>query len=170
MTAYLQQFPYGNLLMIAILISLLYLAYHTFLYRSLIVSKKVILVGCSIFYAVFFASVYLLPKSFHASPYAPSIPLQQIPFQTILHSDYRSILGNILMLLPGSLLFYLHCGSLKKSTIFAVLLPLSIEPLQFLINTLSHFPNFVIDIDDLILQFLGSMLGLLFVIIGLQIS
>ena len=51
-------------------------------------------------------------------------------------------------------------ASVKKISIISILAGIFIEPIQLLINLITGFPNYVIDIDDFMLQIAGILVGL----------
>ncbi|PEL13499.1 VanZ family protein [Bacillus sp. AFS017336] len=91
---------------------------------------------------------------------------QFVPFHTIFDSIkydlWIQIIGNIALLLPIPLLFVvLKSKNLPfyKNFIFGLTLTISIELIQLLINYSTKYPNKVMDIDDVILNMIGILLG-----------
>ena len=91
--------------------------------------------------------------------------VQLIPFHSISEfvdgRAYLQIGGNILLLMPLPIfLFYL----LKKNTGKAILLSsifftIGIECIQLIISWSTSFPSRIFDVDDIILNFFGAVIG-----------
>ena len=63
--------------------------------------------------------------------------------------------------MPIPILIYIILrASVKKISIISILAGIFIEPIQLLINLITGFPNYVIDIDDFMLQIAGILVGL----------
>lgn len=90
---------------------------------------------------------------------------QLIPFKTICgvgsYNFFKQIICNILMFIPFSILVKGIKSNLKgwQVILMGVICSLFIELLQLCINILTRFPNRVCDIDDLILNSIGVILG-----------
>ncbi len=92
---------------------------------------------------------------------------QLIPFKTILdvvsaHTWKMQIIGNILLLLP--LPFFISIfkkGNLRlsKALIYTLITSIGIEIVQLLINVITRVPNKVADVDDILLNTLGGLIG-----------
>ncbi|MFD2618544.1 VanZ family protein [Terrilactibacillus laevilacticus] len=91
-----------------------------------------------------------------------------IPFRTIVSQvshfsfyNYEQLFGNIILLAPLCF-FFLHFNlvTMKKSFLIMLYFSLSIEIIQFVIIDAMFFGHRVIDIDDIILNALGSGLGI----------
>lgn len=61
---------------------------------------------------------------------------------------------------PLPLLAFAHTRSIKKAVVWALAIAILIEPLQLVIDLATGFPSFVVDVDDMMLQVLGSVAGL----------
>ncbi len=89
-----------------------------------------------------------------------------VPFLTIgeylADRNWLQLLGNALIFTPFPLLLRANFPSLKRAGFYTIIAAtlLLIEPLQALINLLWHGPVNVIDIDDLLLNAAGCLLGL----------
>lgn len=165
MITYISQIPYGAILITAGVIWILYMGFYKIKHKCTMSLSQAIKSGVSIAYIVLFITLYATPASYRPAREGPYLILQLIPFNTIKYSNYISTFGNMLMLLFVPILLYLNLNSLKKTCIFAVLIPVLIEPGQFIIDWLTRFPNFVVDVDDFMLQFAGSMIGLLLILL-----
>lgn len=104
--------------------------------------------------------VQKLQNEFSLSPY------QIIPFKTIknclLTSAWKvQIIGNILLLMPIPLFigFLSKNFSIKKTLLAGIFTSISIELIQFITNVITQFPNRVADIDDILLNTVGIILG-----------
>ncbi len=92
------------------------------------------------------------------------IPLKTIS-QVIKYNTWKmQLIGNILLLLP--LPIFIKILSRKDFTIFklfsiCLLVSISIEATQFIIDLITKFPNKIADIDDIILNSIGSLIGVL---------
>jgi glycopeptide antibiotics resistance protein len=100
-----------------------------------------------------------------------TIYLQLIPFRTISEMLgkpfwFTQIIGNIVFLFPVPVFLGLICFNKKISCInmicLGVFISLFIEVTQYCINEITNFPNCVTDIDDLILNSIGVLLGTFF--------
>jgi glycopeptide antibiotics resistance protein len=90
-----------------------------------------------------------------------------IPFKTIteyiMTGNKVQIFGNILITVPILFLIALSFRKLtfKKSFLISLIVTLSIEPIQLIINLVLNSSANIIDIDDLILNLIGCMMGAL---------
>ncbi|SES97338.1 VanZ family protein [[Clostridium] polysaccharolyticum] len=91
------------------------------------------------------------------------------PFKTIIltlssANWEKQILGNIVMFVPFSFFILLisQSGKLKyrKALFLSALSSFIIEATQLIINEASNFPNRVVDIDDIILNSAGALIGI----------
>ena len=93
---------------------------------------------------------------------------QLIPFKTIIDAFEKGIwiiqvLGNIILLFPLPFFLDLLSKKQKSNTFFLVtgfLVCISIEGMQLLIDIIFIIRSHVFDIDDIILNFLGIILGI----------
>ena len=107
------------------------------------------------FYCVFLIDIYFSPTVIRKS--IDSI----IPFKTLKNLGFISIAGHIVLTMPIPILIYIILrASVKKISIISILAGIFIEPIQLLINLITGFPNYVIDIDDFMLQIAGILVGL----------
>lgn len=73
----------------------------------------------------------------------------------------ENILGNIVMFIPLGVflpLLYDKFKSIKKTVIFAILMSISIETIQFFVRYIGEFRSS--DIDDVILNTIGAFIGI----------
>lgn len=115
------------------------------------------------FILCFLIGIYFSPtvirKSFDSI--SPWLTLQTIPFKTLKNLGFISIAGHIVLTMPIPILIYIILrASVKKISIISILAGIFIEPIQLLINLITGFPNYVIDIDDFMLQIAGILVGL----------
>lgn len=111
----------------------------------------------------------ILLRPWHAGSVKAAVPytvafnlvLGKTIFSHFSENNYLPLVGNLLITFP--LPIFMHLGfkqlSLKTVAVFSLLLVLVIEPSQLLINHLTHFPNHIIDIDDLLLNTCGCFAG-----------
>jgi glycopeptide antibiotics resistance protein len=128
------------------------------------------------FYVLVMIKLVILPihmpgKSYNAADWQQVSFLQIIPFATIIQmlsngNWFIQILGNIGVCLPVSFFLYYYSGKLKLMThlIFGIFLSVMFELCQFIINVITNYPNRVVDIDDVLLNVLGVMLGYIIII------
>jgi len=103
---------------------------------------------------------------------------QVIPFNTIkytltsLSAFIRQDLGNIILLFPIPIIigFIKKHFQVKKTIVFGVLVSITIELLQLLINVITKYPAHVCDVDDLILNSIGVVIGVAFFLIIRKIN
>ena len=103
------------------------------------------------FYCVFLIDIYFSPTVIRKSidSISPWMTLQTIPFKTLKNLGFISIAGHIVLTMPIPILIYIILrASVKKISIISILAGIFIEPIQLLINLITGFPNYVIDIDD----------------------
>ncbi|MFD4707943.1 VanZ family protein [Gottfriedia sp. NPDC058432] len=88
------------------------------------------------------------------------------PFNTILksieHDLWIQVIGNILLLLPIPVLYVVLKRKIlrfHKNFLIGLFLTVSIEIIQLGINYITGYPNKVMDIDDVILNVIGILLG-----------
>ncbi|MFY0758879.1 VanZ family protein [Metabacillus dongyingensis] len=134
-------------------------------------TKQLFFLGSTIFYLLSVFKLTLLPIiiRFNKEAY-PDVPwdyyYQLVPFKTILSAfeygnDFQ-VFGNLLILLPLPILLGLlknGASTFIKSLILVFTVSLSIELVQLVINFTTGVPNKVADIDDLILNTIGGVIG-----------
>jgi glycopeptide antibiotics resistance protein len=118
-----------------------------------------------------FLPIHMPGKSYNPADWQHISFLQMIPFATITQmlsngNWFIQILGNIGVCLPVSFFLYYYSGKLKLMThlIFGIFLSMMFELCQFAINMITNYPNRVVDIDDVLLNVSGVMLGYLAII------
>lgn len=134
-------------------------------------TKQLILIGSTIFYYLSVFKLTLLPITirFNKESY-PDVPwdyyYQLVPFKTIMSAfEYGNdiqVYGNLLILLPLPILLGLlknGTSTFIRSLILVFTVSLSIELIQLVINITTGVPNKVADIDDLILNTIGGVIG-----------
>ncbi len=99
--------------------------------------------------------------------------IQLIPFKTIseiilninsLKVTFLQIFGNILLILPISMfLYFIKNFSRKRNILSCFLVSFSIEIIQLVMNYITHVPSHVCDIDDIILNMVGAIIGMILV-------
>lgn len=163
MRTYLSQFPYNDLFVLSCQIWILYIGYYLLKHKSYIGFRKLIISGFTVLYIVFFWQLYVRIPPCRAIGKSPYVILQMVPFHTIKHSNYISTFGNLVMLIFLPIALYLNLGSFKWTWIVSIFISVMIEPVQFLIDWMTRFPQYVVDIDDTIMQMSGCIIGLLLV-------
>ncbi|WP_159444318.1 VanZ family protein [Eubacterium uniforme] len=101
--------------------------------------------------------------------------IQTIPFQTIksnltpiTFAGIIQIFGNIILLMPVAIIIVWIIE--EKNIIFVLSLGLFVsiivEGMQYIINALTLYPSHEVDVDDLILNYLGYilMIGVIYII------
>jgi glycopeptide antibiotics resistance protein len=92
--------------------------------------------------------------------------VQLIPFKTLLpylqEGNVVQILGNIFICSPLPAILFLNFPklALKRKIRLSLFITALIEPLQFIFNYLTNTSSHVIDVDDLILNLIGAILGI----------
>ena len=164
MGTYLAQFPFGTLAGLAVVVTGAFAALYFMRHRTSPSLSWLLLRAATIYYLLLFLALFWYPATLRGTQDDASLlPLviQLIPLSTLLHADPVSTWGTFALLVPLPVLVYLHCRSMKRTCAAALVIALLIEPVQLLINTLTGFPNFVVDVDDVLLQLLGCVAGML---------
>ena len=130
--------------------------------------KRNFLFATLIIYIVLVLSVTIFPIPFQIDGYDFEynfIPTASIisEFSFGLSSAIRTVGGNILMLVPFGVLLPLISKnkSFLNALIFSAVFSVSIEILQFIIGLLIGYRYRQVDIDDLLLNILGAVIGYL---------
>ena len=71
---------------------------------------------------------------------------------------------------PLPLLAFAHTRSIRKAVVWALAIAILIEPLQLVIDLATGFPSFVVDVDDMMLQVLGSAAGIVLMALMVHVS
>ena len=71
---------------------------------------------------------------------------------------------------PLPLLAFAHTRSIRKAVVWALAIAILIEPLQLVIDLATGFPSFVVDVDDMMLQVLGSAAGIVLMALMVRVS
>jgi|LGVF01.2.fsa_nt_gb glycopeptide antibiotics resistance protein len=123
------------------------------------------------FYVLVMINLFILPicipgEGYDAVQWQHISFLQLRPFVTINQmlsngNWFIQILGNIGLCIPVPFFLYYYTKKMTVSLhlIFGLFLAISFELSQFIINILSGFPNRVVDVDDVILNVFGVLLG-----------
>ncbi|MCL1879978.1 MAG: VanZ family protein [Actinomycetia bacterium] len=163
--------PAGALLslVVAVLVTIAYAFINRPKMRKLVVflivtflSAFYVIVACHVLFDITKQGIYA-----GTSPYYGNYtPLKTIMlFARNIHSTLflTQIAGNILitMPLPFVLWFYSQRRLMGRVCLVSLMITAAIEPLQLLINIYLGGPANIIDVDDLILNLTGCLLGLL---------
>lgn len=137
--------------------------------------SKFLFISMFIFYILCLIKLTILPMrvtpieemNFDFSYYYQIVPFKTIT-QVIKYNTWNvQLLGNILLLLP----LPIFIGFIKKKASFVNLFfigfitSISIECIQLFIDILTKFPNKLADIDDIILNSVGSLIGAIIITI-----
>ncbi|MGE6631760.1 VanZ family protein [Bacillus sp. NPDC077027] len=170
----LSSLPIGSLLLLVLLF-----VYMRFRYAKKRNQSMYLFTETALAFLFFYTSTLLyltvLPNQFSAAK--DQVSINFIPFHSIyqnfhaLHHGYPAlvylnIIGNILLFVPIG--FLLFCGFKKmtwqKAVLSGFLLSTSIEMLQFLFSTYGIITRSS-DVDDMILNTLGTAIGCMFYIL-----
>ncbi len=159
MATYLSQLSLVGPLALTACIVLLYIASHRLARGRCPTYRHVALISATVLYAAVIGTLFLLPRSLEPAKTAPHVVLQLVPAQSIASGSPIGTIGNLAAFIPLPALVYAHTRSLRATGIVGIAAPALIEPTQLLIDVLTRFPNFVVDIDDLMLQVAGGAIG-----------
>ncbi len=101
---------------------------------------------------------------------------QIIPFKTILnvgrYNFFRQVICNILLFVPFPIFIKVARKEMRrwKAILIGILNSLLIELIQLPTNIITGYPTHVCDIDDLILNSIGTVIGYVIIIILNRIS
>ena len=137
--------------------------------------NKILLIVIFILYMTALISATLFPimydKNLMTSKETPEVRIKLVPFDIIVfeltntsfYIAFVQIIGNVVMTVPFGILFPL-IFQLKRKYLymaFAILLPVSIESLQLVLDLSLGTYYRTVDVDDIILNFSGIMIGYL---------
>lgn len=71
---------------------------------------------------------------------------------------------------PLPLLVFAYTRSIKKAVVWALAIAILIEPLQLVIDLATGYPSFVVDVDDMMLQVLGSAAGIVLTALAARVA
>lgn len=128
-----------------------YLIHYSFIFYLL----------CLIKFTFFPVAIYNHPELMGSSSYVQLIPFKSI-IETINNKNYIQDWGNIILLMPFSVYLTILNKRTKVfgySVIFGVAITFTIESVQLLIDYVTHFSNKLFDVDDMILNTIGFVLG-----------
>lgn len=137
------------------------------LFRKNIQNK--LLLYIEIFYALYLISFFFYPVGFNSPESLEYSQANLIPFKQItdyiVNKNFISLFGNMLIIFPLPILLYINKFSMRKISIFSLLIAIAIEPLQYILNLVTQYPNRIIDIDDTILRVIGVIFALIIIFI-----
>jgi glycopeptide antibiotics resistance protein len=116
---------------------------------------------CLIKFVFFPIAIYYHPELVVSSSYVQLIPFKSIA-EAINNKNYIQIFGNIILLMPLSVYWTIlnrRAKSFRYSLFFGFVITFTIELIQLLIDYVTHFSNKYFDVDDLILNTFGFVLG-----------
>lgn len=164
MATYLARFPFETVFYLTLFITGALVALFYVRRSKLPAPTWIALRATAIGYAVLFLLVFWYPSALQGSAADTALlsrVIQLTPLHTISSANPLSSWGTCAMLLPLPILIYLHIDSAAFACATALAIALSIEPIQLAINMATGFPNFVVDVDDIVLQLLGCLAGML---------
>ena len=132
--------------------------------------RRFLLLSVLSLYVLGLIKITVFPFTFEHFGWYDQIPymsVQLVPFRTIqrlcYNHNYVQIFGNLLLLVPIPFFLYLFKKTMSRfrMALYSIGISLFIEMLQFLINVITKICNHVVDVDDLILNSLGSSLFIL---------
>ena len=131
--------------------------------------KNKFLLYIEIFYALYLISFFFYPVDFNSPERLEYSQANLIPFKQItdyiVNKNFISLFGNMLIIFPLPILLYINKFSMRKISIFSLLIAIAIEPLQYILNLVTQYPNRIIDIDDTILRVIGVIFALIIIFI-----
>lgn len=131
--------------------------------------KNKFLLYIEIFYALYLISFFFYPVGFNSPESLEYSQANLIPFKQItdyiVNKNFISLFGNMLIIFPLPILLYINKFSIRKISIFSLLIAIAIEPLQYILNLVTQYPNRIIDIDDTILRVIGVIFALVIIFI-----
>lgn len=129
---------------------------------------------CSVIYAINLFGVLFFPIVFDIpiDDAETVVMVNLIPFKTISemylnmpsYVFIKQIFGNILLLIPFGFLIpilFKRITSFLKLVICSLIFSIAVEFLQLFINVITKYPNRASDIDDIILNVIGAIIGFL---------
>lgn len=160
---YIEQMPFMGILVITLAVWCVFMQLYHRINREYPNISHAFWLLLSSGYASIFIVLYLWPVSFRAlSPDCYIGRVQLIPFHTIMQTSCLHTVGNLAVpfFMPFFLRYNFYRESVKKTMLCSFFIAAMIEPAQFMINQCTRFPNFVVDIDDCILQVTGCAIGI----------
>lgn len=93
--------------------------------------------------------------------------IQLVPFQIfvkLIHPDFNilvQVIGNIILFFPMPIfLFFIIKWRKRTVLIVSVLISAGIECIQLIINIITRYPSRMFDVDDIILNSIGAIVGI----------
>ena len=160
MPVLITQMPFQGILISAIFLTLGLAIAYRLARKAAPQPRMVALMGATALYAILMYSLFIRPKSLVASDLPLGSIVQLTPLATISTAGQLSIWGTLLAFIPLPLLIFAYTRSMKKTVVWALAIAILIEPLQLVIDLATGFPSFVVDVDDMMLQVLGSAAGI----------
>lgn len=160
MTAFFQ-IPFLSILLIACLFTSLICIYLKFSKTRTYKTLNYVYMFTFIYYNLLSISVLFSPSVRYSNEHIDINFFQMIPFKSISNfisnGNHVQILAGIIITIPLAPLVYLNFKktSIPKVSLITFVIVLLIEPVQFVINVLTRYPNKIIDIDDFILNIIG---------------
>lgn len=169
MPVFMSQMPFQGILIAALFLTLGLAIAYRLVRKSPPQPRMVALMGATAVYMIFMYSLFIRPKSLTASDFPLDSILQLTPFATISTAGQLSIWGTLLAFVPLPLLIFAYTRSMKKTVVWALAIAILVEPLQLVIDIVTGFPSFVVDVDDMMLQVLGSFAGIVLMALAARV-
>lgn len=170
MPVFITQMPFQGILIAALFLTVGLAIAYKLARKAAPQPRTVALMGATALYAILIYALFIRPKSLVASDIPLGSILQLTPFATISTAGQLSILGTLLAFVPLPLLAFAHTRSMKKAVVWALAIAILIEPLQLVIDLVTGFPSFVVDVDDMMLQVLGSAAGIVLTALAARVA
>lgn len=147
--------------------------------------EKLIYIALFVIYLIFLINITIFPitviktndtRNIFDNYFKQKAYYQFIPFKTILnvgnYNFFRQVICNILLFMPLSFFIKIIFNKLSaiKIILIGIFSSLIIELLQLLINLITNFPSYVCDIDDLILNSIGVVIGYMISLLFLKLK
>jgi glycopeptide antibiotics resistance protein len=138
--------------------------------------RRAVLAGLLFSYLLAVFSLTFLPlpltlgeiREYQSWPVLKEVTINIIPFMSILeivkvsHAWKQQVFGNILLFLPFGILipaFFKKLDSYRNIFVGVLILSTGIETIQFLLDSIFGYRYRVVDIDDIILNVAGALIG-----------
>lgn len=170
MPVFVTQMPFQGILISALCLTVALAIAYKLARKAAPQPRTVALMGATALYAILMYSLFIRPKSLVASDLPLGSILQLTPFATISTAGQLSIWGTLLAFAPLPLLIFAYTRSMKKAAAWALAIAILVEPLQLIIDLATGFPSFVVDVDDMMLQVLGSAVGIVLTALAARVA
>lgn len=122
----------------------------------------------SVIIALCFFPIYFTSDGFDVGnnfiPFKSTIESISESLRNGLPYGFISVFGNFVMLMPLGVFYSIYMKNYKMCFLYVFLFSVSIETMQFLIGLLIGYNYRCVDIDDVILNTIGGVIGICFFI------